>query len=120
MIDLSYVRYSQVPPTNRSCGLRATLDVVAGKWKPLILWHLLSGPVRFGALRRAVAPVSEKVLAQQLTKLEADGIIARTLISEEPLAVEYALTPLGQSLTPILAAMSAWGFENIIGSEAPD
>ena len=114
MNDLSPLRRSQEPPSNRSCGLRAALDVVAGKWKPLILWHLLPGPQRYGALRRQVGTISEKVFVEQLRQLEADQIVARAVLSEQPLAVEYALTTRGQTLVPVLARISQWGFEHVI------
>lgn len=116
MNDLSAWRYSDLPPDNRSCGLRAALNIVAGKWKPLILWHLLPGAVRFGVLRRALGDVSEKVLAEQLDQLEGDGIIVRTQLSDQPIAVDYMLTDRGRTLVPVLAALSAWGFEHVIGS----
>lgn len=118
MDDLSGIRVSRQKPTNRACGLRAALDIVAGKWKPLILWHLLPGPRRYGSLRREIAGISEKVFLEQLRQLEADGIATRTVVSEQPLAVEYALTPLGRTLAPVLARMSRWGFENVIARQA--
>jgi DNA-binding HxlR family transcriptional regulator len=114
MNDLAALCFSQERPTPRSCGLRAALNVVAGKWKPLILWHLLSGPQRSGALRRQVGPISEKVFLQQLRQLEADGIVDRALLSEQPLTVAYQLTPRGESFVPILAGLSQWGFEHVV------
>lgn len=114
MDDLSTLRFSAEPPSNPSCGLRAALNVVSGKWKPLVLWHLLDGPARFAALRRALGDVAEKVLAEQLHQLESDGIVLRRQISERPLAVEYELSELGRSLVPVLALLSAWGFEHIV------
>lgn len=113
-MTLSDLRYRQTPPRNTSCGLRAAVDIVEGKWKPLILWHLLDGPVRFADLRRALGGVSEKVLAAQLRELERDAIIARTLLSAQPLAVDYRLTSRGETLVPVLAALSAWGFEHVV------
>lgn len=120
MPDLSALRASPLPPSNRSCGLRATLDIVAGKWKPLVLWHLLAGPQRYAALRRNVGEVSDKVLQAQLKELEADGVLLRRVLSGQPLAVEYGLSPLGETLAPLLAAMSRWGFEHIVPAGAPD
>lgn len=114
MTDLEHLRFSQRRPANASCGLRASIDLISGKWKPLILWHLLGGPVRFGDLRRAVGTVSEKVLAEQLAQLERAGIIGREVVSETPLAVDYSLTGLGETLVPVLAALSQWGFEHVV------
>lgn len=117
MEDFSAVRFSQNAPSQRSCGLRAALNIVAGRWKPLILWHLLSGPRRFGQLRREVGDVSEKVFLAQLQELARDGIIERTVVSQRPLAVEYALTERGATLAPALAVLSQWGFQHVIGSQ---
>lgn len=114
MADLSRERRSQEKPSSRDCGLRAALDIVEGKWKPLILWYLLAGARRYGSLRRELGEVSEKVFLAQLRQLEADGIVRRTLVSEQPLAVEYALTPLGETLVPLLVRISQWGFDNVI------
>jgi DNA-binding HxlR family transcriptional regulator len=92
-----------------SCGLDATLRVIAGKWKPLILYFLLQGPNRYGELKRAVRGVSDKVLIQQLKELEADGVVIRTDYKEVPPRVDYALTPLGRTLAEALEPLCAWG-----------
>jgi DNA-binding HxlR family transcriptional regulator len=91
------------------CGLDAAVDVVAGKWKPLILWELHSGVRRFGELRRGVAGVSEKMLIQQLRELEADGLVHREVYREVPPRVEYALTEFGESLNTALLPLGHWG-----------
>jgi DNA-binding HxlR family transcriptional regulator len=96
-----------------TCGLDATLRVIAGKWKPLILFFLGSGPNRYGELKRAVRGVSDKMLIQQLKELEADGIVTRTDYREVPPRVDYALTPLGRSLAEALVPLCAWGTENM-------
>jgi DNA-binding HxlR family transcriptional regulator len=96
--------------TAYSCGLDAAVDVVGGKWKPLILWALHShGPTRFGELRRAVSGVSEKMLIQQLRELEADGVVHREVYREVPPRVEYSLTELGQALNTALLPLGEWG-----------
>lgn len=82
---------------------------MGGKWKPLILWHLRAGPLRFAALRRAIAGVSEKMLAQHLRQLERDGLVSRTATGRAPQRVEYAMTPLGARLDPALRALGRWG-----------
>ncbi len=99
---------------NFTCGLDATLKVIAGKWKPLILYFLFQGPNRYGALKRAIRDVSDKVLIQQLKELEADGILLRTDYKEVPPRVDYTLTPLGQSLAQALEPLCSWGTENMV------
>lgn len=99
---------------NFTCGLDATLKVIAGKWKPLILYFLLQGPNRYGTLKRAIRDVSDKVLIQQLKELEADGILLRTDYKEVPPRVDYTLTPLGQSLAQALEPLCSWGTENMV------
>jgi DNA-binding HxlR family transcriptional regulator len=97
-----------------TCGLDATLRVIAGKWKPLILYFLAQGgPTRYGELRRAVRDVSDKMLIQQLKELEADGLVKRTDYKEIPPRVDYSLTPLGISLGTALVPLCTWGTENM-------
>src|SRR5438067_6626916 len=91
------------------CGLEAALDVVGGKWKPIVLWRLAQGPRRFGELRRLVTGISEKMLIQQLREMEADGIVARKDFREIPPRVEYSLTPFGVSLSNALRPLCEWG-----------
>ncbi|MEV4332305.1 helix-turn-helix domain-containing protein [Streptomyces sp. NPDC049597] len=95
--------------TSYHCGIDAAVDVVGGKWKPLILWALNAGTRRFGELRRQVEGVSEKVLIQQLRELEADGIVHREVYGEVPPRVEYSLTELGKALNTALEPLGAWG-----------
>src|SRR5436305_9636612 len=83
-------------------GLEAALAVVGGKWKPIVLWHLASGPRRFGELRRLVTGISEKMLIQQLREMQGDGIVARKDFREIPPRVEYSLTSFGVSLMEAL------------------
>jgi DNA-binding HxlR family transcriptional regulator len=97
-----------------TCGLDATLKVISGKWKPLVLYFLLRGPKRYGELKRAVRDVSDKVLIQQLKELEADGVLLRTDYKEIPPRVDYTLTRLGQSLAKALEPLCAWGVENMV------
>jgi len=96
-----------------SCGLDATLRVIAGKWKPLIIYFLIQGPNRYGELKRAVRGVSDKMLIQQLKELEADGIVTRNDYREVPPRVDYTLTPLGHSLAEALTPLCNWGSENM-------
>jgi len=100
------------------CGLDAAIDVVGGKWKPLILWELHTQPRRFGELRRHLDGISEKMLIQALRDLEADGIVHREDYREIPPKVVYSLTPLGQSLNTALLPLGVWGEENMSMIEA--
>lgn len=96
-----------------TCGLDATLRVIAGKWKPLIVYFLVQGSTRYGELKKAVRGVSDKVLIQQLKELEADDIVTRTDYKEVPPRVDYGLTPLGQSLAEALVPLCSWGTEHM-------
>jgi DNA-binding HxlR family transcriptional regulator len=107
-----------MPAPPFTCGLEAALVVVGGKWKPLILFHLGPGKRRFGELRRLVSGVSEKMLIQQLRELQADGIIERVDFKEIPPKVEYALTPLGKTLTQALLPLCEWGTAHSAAIEA--
>ncbi|NMM45692.1 helix-turn-helix transcriptional regulator [Rhodospirillaceae bacterium KN72] len=92
-----------------TCGLDAALRLIAGKWKPLILFFLRNGPMRYGALKRSVRGVSDKMLIQQLKELEAQGVVSRTDYKEIPPRVDYALTPLGTSLVETFVPLCEWG-----------
>lgn len=94
------------------CGLNATLRIISGKWKPLVLFFLRDGPKRYGELKRLIPGVSDKVLIQQLKDLEADRVLARTDYKEVPPRVDYALTPLGGSLATAIVPLCTWGTEN--------
>ena len=94
------------------CGLNATLRIISGKWKPLVLFFLRDGPKRYGELKRLIQGVSDKVLIQQLKDLEADHVLARTDYQEVPPRVDYALTPLGRSLSDAIVPLCIWGTEN--------
>lgn len=91
------------------CGLDAALRVVGGKWKPLVLHFLRTRPHRYGELKRSVRGASDKVLIQQLKELEGHGIVTRTDHQEVPPRVDYALTPLGRSLSDALLPLCGWG-----------
>ncbi|WEV27023.1 winged helix-turn-helix transcriptional regulator [Streptomyces sp. 71268] len=91
------------------CGLDAAVDVIDGKWKVLILWALHDQPRRFGETKRLLPGISEKVLAQQLRELEADGVVHREVYDEVPPKVEYSLTDSGLALTAALGPLGAWG-----------
>lgn len=94
-------------------GIEATLDVIGGKWKPLILCNLGHGPLRSGELKRNLPNVTQKMLTQQLRELENDQIIAREVYNQVPPKVVYSLTEEGKTLRDILVSMSVWGEKRI-------
>ena len=91
------------------CDVATTVSMIGSKWKLLIIRNLILRPWRFNELQRALVGISQKVLTDSLRQLEADGIITRTVYPEVPPRVEYALSSLGESLNPIIAAMKQWG-----------
>lgn len=91
------------------CDVEATLSVIGGRWKPVLVCHLLGGRKRFGELRRLTPNATERMITLQLRELEADGVISRHVYAEVPPRVEYEVTELGRSLEAILAPMQEWG-----------
>ena len=96
----------------KECPIVRTLEVIGGKWKPIILHYLSEAPRRSGELGRLIPQASGKMLTQQLRELEVDKIIRRKIYRQVPPKVEYILTPLGESLRPVMIAMCAWGETN--------
>ncbi len=94
------------------CGLDVALAVLGGKWKPLILYHLNSGPKRFGDLKRLVTGISEKVLIQQLRELAVVGVLVRHDYQRVPPMVDYTMTPFGMTLVQTLMPLCKWGNEH--------
>lgn len=96
------------------CPLEFTLNIIGGKWKPLILWRLVNNKVmRYGEIKRSINKVTHKVLSNQLKDLENDGIISRREYPEIPPKVEYSLTEKGITLIPLLQDMVDWGNSNL-------
>lgn len=95
--------------TTCSCPVATTVNLIGNKWKLLILRDLMHGSLRFGALQKSLGSISQKVLTDNLKKMEKDGLVIRTVYPEVPPRVEYKLSPLGASLRPILEQMEKWG-----------
>lgn len=96
------------------CPVTGMLQLIGGKWKPVILYCIRSEKRRFGEIAARIPNLSRKVLTQQLKELEEDGLVSRKQFNEIPPRVEYELTDLGRSLTPVLNEMEKWGLEHII------
>ncbi|MGH1272876.1 winged helix-turn-helix transcriptional regulator [Bacillus cereus] len=96
-----------------SCPVEAIVEVIGGKWKGVILYHLLDGTKRFNELKRLKPNITQRMLTLQLRELEADGIIHREVYREVPPKVEYSLTELGESLRPVILLMMEWATHNM-------
>jgi DNA-binding HxlR family transcriptional regulator len=96
----------------QKCPAEMTLDIIGGWWKVLIPWQLLQGERRFSELFRALHGITQKMLTQQLGELETHGIVHRQVYAQIPPKVEYSLTPLGESLRPVVDAMCEWGIKH--------
>ncbi|WP_223068132.1 winged helix-turn-helix transcriptional regulator [Paenibacillus caui] len=94
---------------SEGCPVEYTLNVIGGKWKGILLYHLIDGSKRFNELRRIIPAVTQRMLTLQLRELEADGIVKRTVHEQVPPKVEYSLTAFGETLIPIITAMREWG-----------
>lgn len=91
------------------CPMDVAVNILSGKWKISILWHLTRGVIRFNELQRLLGNITQKTLTLQLRELEGDGIIYRKVYPEVPPKVEYGLTKLGESMKPVLNSMCQWG-----------
>jgi len=91
------------------CAVEATLDLIDGKWKGVILYHLQGGRRRFGELRQRMPSITQRMLTKQLRALENDGVIIRKVYAEVPPRVEYSLSEIGESLRPVIEILKAWG-----------
>ena len=96
------------------CPVTQTQDIIAGKWKIIILWNLSTQTRRFNELQRVLPNISKGILTRQLRELEEDQMVHREVYKEVPPKVEYSLTPLGQSFIPILQSMGEWSKKNLV------
>lgn len=93
-----------------NCNMELTLDIIGGKWKPIIIYHVGNSPkMRYGELKRLIPHISERVLSRELRELENRGILNREEFREKILRVEYSLTDIGQEVLPLLNALTLWG-----------
>ncbi len=99
------IDYNNLP----ACPVQICLNFISDKWKILIIRDLLTGTKRFNELKKSLTPITQKMLTQQLRQMEEDGIISRKVYPVVPPKVEYSLTELGKSLTPVIEAMKNWG-----------
>ena len=98
-----------------ACPVEATLELIGGKWKGIVLYYLLEGRLRFSELHRRIGCVTQRMLTKQLRELEATGLVNRIVHAEVPPRVEYELTATGRSLQPILEALKEWGNAHALG-----
>ena len=96
-----------------ACPVEAAISLIGGKWKCVILFHLVQDTLRFNEVRRRLPGVTQRMLTNQLRELEVDGLITRQIYAQVPPKVEYSLSPLGRTLQPVLAALKDWGDANI-------
>jgi DNA-binding HxlR family transcriptional regulator len=102
------------------CGVEACLEVIGGKWKGVILHHLItSGVLRFSEIQRLKPELSPRVLTAQLRELEQDGVIVRKVYPVVPPKVEYSLSKVGESLKPLIEAMQEWGDQHLLRTNMP-
>ncbi|WP_068619800.1 winged helix-turn-helix transcriptional regulator [Paenibacillus tuaregi] len=96
------------------CQFVVALDSIVGKWKPIILYHLLQGePLRFNELRRLLPDITQRMLTLHLRELEEEGIVSRVIYPQIPPKVEYSITEYGKSLSPILESLHQWGVAHV-------
>jgi DNA-binding HxlR family transcriptional regulator len=99
--------------TNKACPVTFTLDIIGGRWKPLILWQLTPSSKRYNEIRKGIPNITEKMLIEKLKELEADGLVMRKALPVVPPHVEYTLSEKGKTLCPVLDAIAQWGFSQM-------
>lgn len=110
-------RRERVTKLSYGCPVEVTIDVIGGRWKSVLLFHLMQGTLRFGELRRLVPEATQRMITLQLRELEEDGVVHREVYREVPPRVEYSLTEFGRTLEPMLWEMRSWGdrfYERVI------
>lgn len=102
-----------------TCPMQYAMQKLGGRWKLIILWYVHRGINRFSSLKSRIEDITPKMLAQQIRQLEADGLLIRSIVSERPIHVEYALTESGKKLLPVLNALNTWALADV-GVESED
>ncbi|MDR4433685.1 transcriptional regulator HypR [Bacillus tequilensis] len=103
---------NNIYPNKEGCPVEFTLDVIGGKWKGILFYHMIDGKKRFNEFRRICPSITQRMLTLQLRELEADGIVHREVYHQVPPKVEYSLTEFGRTLEPIVLQMKEWGESN--------
>ena len=98
---------------NNGCPVEVSLEVIGGKWKGAILYHLLIDTMRFNELRRVMPDITQRMLTKQLRELEKEKLVLREVFAEVPPRVEYSMTDYGQTLSPVIEALHAWGRQHL-------
>ena len=109
---MAHTRYD----CNEGCPVEAALELIGGKWKGVILYHLLSETIRFNKLRQLMPGITQRMLTKQLRELEADKLISRKVYPEVPPKVEYSMTEYGNTLAPVINALHEWGSRHLSGN----
>ncbi|MEC1292033.1 winged helix-turn-helix transcriptional regulator [Bacillus mojavensis] len=105
-------RKNNIYPNKEGCPVEFTLDVIGGKWKGILFYHMIDGKKRFNEFRKICPSITQRMLTLQLRELEADGIVHREVYHQVPPKVEYSLTEFGRTLEPIVLQMKEWGDAN--------
>ena len=100
---------AKVQAADKQCPVELGPNILSGKWKLKILWHLSKGTIRFNKLQRLLGNITTKTLTQQLRELEEQGIVLRNVFPEVPPRVEYSLSEIGNTLKPVLKGRCKWG-----------
>ncbi|WP_339179120.1 winged helix-turn-helix transcriptional regulator [Bacillus sp. FSL R5-0560] len=111
-------RKNNIYPNKEGCPVEFTLDVIGGKWKGILFYHMIDGKKRFNEFRKICPSITQRMLTLQLRELEADGIVHREVYHQVPPKVEYSLTEFGRTLEPIVLQMKEWGDANREALEA--
>jgi len=98
---------------NLGCPVEASIEVIGGKWKGVILHHLLAETIRFNELRRLMPEITQRMLTKQLRELEADNLVSRKVYAQVPPKVEYSITEYGKTLMPVIRALRTWGAQHL-------
>lgn len=98
---------------SEGCPVEAALEVIGGKWKGVILYHLLADTIRFNELRRLMPEITQRMLTKQLREMEAAKLVSRKVYPEVPPKVEYSMTEYGKTLAPVITALQIWGSKHL-------